>query len=78
MFPGASNAPSGITIDLRTLNAIVPDEEGLTTRVGTGNRWIDVYKVLEPLNRTVVGGRSSQVGVGGFILGGKSFRADVI
>lgn len=71
MFPGASNAPSGITIDLRKFDTIEPDEEGLTTRVGTGTRWIDVYKVLEPLNRTVVGGRNSMVGVGGFILGGE-------
>jgi FAD/FMN-containing dehydrogenase len=72
MFPGASNAPAGITIDLRNINAIEPDEEGLTTRVGTGNRWSDVYKVLEPLNRTVVGSRNSRVGVGGFTLGGQS------
>jgi FAD/FMN-containing dehydrogenase len=72
MFSGASNAPSGITIDLKKLDAIEPDEEGLTTRVGTGARWMDVYKVLEPLNRTVVGGRNSNVGVGGFILGGES------
>lgn len=72
MFAGASNAPSGITIDLRKLNAIELDEDGLTTRVGTGNRWIDVYKALQPLNRTVVGGRNSKVGVGGFILGGES------
>lgn len=78
MFPGASNAPSGITIDLSKFDDIVPDEDGLTTRVGTGNRWIDVYKVLEPLNRMVVGGRHSQVGVGGFILGGESSLGGVI
>jgi len=71
MFPGASNAPGGITIDLRKLNLIAFDEETQTTEVGPGNRWADVYKVLEPLNKTVVGGRSSQVGVGGFILGGE-------
>jgi FAD/FMN-containing dehydrogenase len=72
MFTGASNAPSGITLDLKMFDDVVPDEAGLVTRVGTGNRWADVYKVLEPLNRMVVGGRHSGVGVGGFILGGVS------
>jgi FAD/FMN-containing dehydrogenase len=46
MFSGASNAPSGITIDLKKLNDVVPDEDGLVTRVWTGNRWANVYKVL--------------------------------
>ena len=41
------------------------------TRVGTGNKWIDVYSVLEPLGRTVAGGRNGDVGVGGFLLGGE-------
>ena len=72
MFTGASNAPSAITLDLKMFDDVVPDEAGLVTRVGTGNRWADVYKVLEPLNRMVVGGRHSGVGVGGFILGGVS------
>ena len=71
MFEGASNAPSGITIDMRKFKDVIPDEDGLTTRVGTGNHWAEVYKVLEPLNKMVVGGRHSNVGVGGFILGGE-------
>ena len=74
MFAGASNAPGGITIDLRNLNGIELVEDGETTLVGTGNRWRDVYAKLEPLNRVVVGGRDSEVGVGGFILGGDSSK----
>jgi FAD/FMN-containing dehydrogenase len=74
MFSGASNAPGGITIDLRSLNSIElekgEDGEVATTKVGSGLKWSEVYAVLEPLGRTVVGGRSSQIGVGGFLLGG--------
>ena len=39
------------------------------TRVGTGQRWGNVYDILEPLGLTDVGGRDSGVGVGGFVLG---------
>jgi hypothetical protein len=40
-------------------------------RVGPGANWGQVYGVLDPLNISVVGGRSAEVGVGGVILGGK-------
>jgi hypothetical protein len=39
--------------------------------VGPGANWGRAYEVLDPLNISVVGGRSAEVGVGGFILGGK-------
>ena len=70
MFAGASNAPQGITMDLRYLNDIGVSETGATAFIGTGNRWKDVYAKLDPMNITVVGGRDQEVGVGGFILGG--------
>lgn len=70
MFVGASNAPGGITIDLSKLNDIHVSDDLEWARVGTGNRWKAVYSKLEPLNRTVAGGRLGDVGVGGFILGG--------
>lgn len=70
MFVGASNAPGGITIDLSKLDDIDISDDLEWARVGTGNRWNAVYNKLEPLNRTVVGGRVGEVGVGGFILGG--------
>jgi FAD/FMN-containing dehydrogenase len=69
MSAGASNAPQGVTIDLRHLNHIELADDHLTTSVGAGTRWGEVYKRLEPLNLTVVGGRDSQIGAGGFILG---------
>ncbi len=71
MFVGASNAPGGITIDLGKLDEIDVAEDLETARVGTGNRWKNVYERLEPLNMTAVGGRNGEVGVGGFILGGE-------
>ncbi|EHK99724.1 putative 6-hydroxy-D-nicotine oxidase [Glarea lozoyensis 74030] len=39
-------------------------------KVGAGNNWYDVYKVLDPLGISVVGGREAGVGVGGLLLGG--------
>lgn len=71
MFSGASNAPGGITLDLRKLNSLQISDDRRLTSIGSGNRWIDVYDYLDPFNVTVVGGRDAQVGVGGFLLGGK-------
>ncbi len=75
MFAGASNAPGGITLDLRNLNGLSISDDRETAYVGTGNRWADVFEYLDPLNRTVVGGRSGDVGVGGFLLGGMFFHS---
>lgn len=38
--------------------------------VGAGARWLDVYAYLEPLGKSVAGGRNGLVGVGGLTLGG--------
>lgn len=69
-MPGASNAPGGVTIDLSGIDDIDVSDDLESVRIGTGNRWAGVYRKLEPLNRTVAGGRNSDVGVGGFVLGG--------
>ncbi|KAL2059793.1 hypothetical protein VTL71DRAFT_10177 [Oculimacula yallundae] len=66
----ASNAPGGVTIDLSGIDDIDVGEDLNFARIGTGNRWAGVYQKLEKLNRTVAGGRNSDVGVGGFLLGG--------
>ncbi|KUJ06654.1 FAD-binding domain-containing protein [Mollisia scopiformis] len=70
MFTGASNAPEGITIDLRNLNSLQISDDRKITAIGSGNRWLNVYDYLDPFNVTVVGGRDVDVGVGGFLLGG--------
>ena len=71
MFPGGSTAAGGIVLDLHHLNALELSEDRETAYVGTGNRWGAVYEFLKPWNLTVVGGRVGDVGVGGFLLGGK-------
>jgi len=69
-FVGASNIKDGVTIDMANLSEIVVSEDETVTSLGPGNRWVDVYTRLEPLNLSVVGGRTADIGVGGLLLGG--------
>jgi FAD/FMN-containing dehydrogenase len=72
---GMSSSEGGVTIDMRMFDAVEilgAGNEGEVTRVGTGGRWGEVYKKLEPYGKTVIGGRDRRVGVGGFLLGGTS------
>ncbi|TVY86192.1 Bifunctional solanapyrone synthase, partial [Lachnellula willkommii] len=69
-FPDASNAPSGVTIDLRGLNSIDVNAENSSASVGIGNTWDSVYTKLDSLGLSVAGGRVAGVGVGGLTLGG--------
>jgi len=68
---GSSTVQDGVVIDLSLFNEVVPAADGATVTVGTGARWIDVYKALDEKGLTVMGGRSSPVGVGGLALQGK-------
>lgn len=74
MFAGASSAPNGITIDLRYMDNVSVTEDLKTASLGPGNRWVNVYKALEPFGLTVAGSRDDSVGVGGFLLGGEWLR----
>ncbi|KAG9092275.1 hypothetical protein FS749_015870 [Ceratobasidium sp. UAMH 11750] len=74
--PGFSSTP-GVQIALFKLGEVsyhaapvAADGSVGTVDVGPGLIWDDVYAALEPHNVTVVGGRASGIGVGGFILGG--------
>lgn len=69
-FSGSSNINGGITIDLLDLNEIVVSEDQTQTGVGPGNRWANVYSVLDARNISVIGGRVADIGVGGLTLGG--------
>lgn len=69
-FTGSSNINSGVTIDLINLNQVTLNAHKNVTSLGPGNRWFDVYTVLEPQNLTVIGGRVADIGVGGLTLGG--------
>ncbi|KAL6229949.1 hypothetical protein BDW75DRAFT_223885 [Aspergillus navahoensis] len=67
---GASSIQDGLLIDLSKLNTVATSEDESVAMIGAGNRWGDVYEVLEEKGLLVVGGRSSSVGVAGFTLGG--------
>ncbi|KAI3335849.1 hypothetical protein F4824DRAFT_510705 [Ustulina deusta] len=69
-IPGASNSDGGITMNLAGLSDVVVDESAGVARLGAGAKWGAVYRELEKTNRTVVGGRLTDVGVGGLLLGG--------
>ena len=52
------------------MNQTEYDAETKTAKIQGGSLWQDVYSTLEPYGVTVPGGRTSSVGVGGFLLGG--------
>lgn len=60
----------GVLIALVRLNSIQYSSKTQVATVGVSAAWQDVYSYLEPYNRTVIGGRIKDVGVGGFLLGG--------
>ncbi|EED81420.1 predicted protein [Postia placenta Mad-698-R] len=69
-WKGSSNiGPSGFTIDLEQLNSVSLSSDQKTATLQPGAPWSQVYDTLSPLNLTVVGGRASTVGVGGFLMG---------
>ena len=55
---------------MRRFRKIVYHPNKQTVDVGSGLLWDDVYKTLEPYNRSVMGGRVKGVGVAGLTLGG--------
>ncbi|ETS77959.1 hypothetical protein PFICI_10021 [Pestalotiopsis fici W106-1] len=78
-YPGASNISDGVTLDLGLMNQTEYDADGQIAKIGAGGRWHEVYTALEPFGVTVPGGRASQVGVAGFLLGGgNSFFSSMV
>ncbi|KAJ8120828.1 hypothetical protein ONZ43_g2564 [Nemania bipapillata] len=67
---GAANIQDGITLDLTLLNTTRLNEDHSIASVEAGSAWVDVYRTLNPSNKTVNGGRNGAVGVGGVTLGG--------
>lgn len=66
---GSANTNDGVLISMDNFREISV-KDGYA-RVGAGNRWGGVYAELEKHDLTVAGGRISDVGVAGFILGGR-------
>lgn len=71
-WAGAANIKDGVTIDLSLLDKIVYNKEKSTASIGPGARWNSVYETLDDFGVLVPGARVGTVGVGGYILGGKS------
>ena len=70
-----SNLDGGVTLDLLKLSSIEVSEDRASTWIGSGSRWLEVYKHLDMLDLSVSGGRAGGPGVGGYVLGGK-YRAE--
>jgi FAD/FMN-containing dehydrogenase len=58
-FAGASSIMGGITVALQNLNEVKLSSHKKIAAIGPGNRWIDVYKILEEYGVQVIGGRVS-------------------
>ncbi|KAI1662064.1 hypothetical protein F4813DRAFT_343338 [Daldinia decipiens] len=69
-WAGSNNITDGVTLDLGLLNSTEYDDTNQIVHLGPGGKWKDVYDELEKHGRRVAGGRESDVGVGGFLLGG--------
>jgi len=70
-FAGASSIEGGITVSLENFKDVTVSRDKKTVKIQPGNSWVDVYKVLDPQDITVTGGRVARVGTGGLTLGGK-------
>lgn len=66
----AATLQDSVVIDLSLFSDVTPGDDGATVTIGTGAKWLDVYKTLNEKDITVIGGRSSPVGVGGLTLQG--------
>lgn len=73
-WKGSNGVKYGVTVDFSYMNATTYDEKTGLAATEPGARWGSVYEALNPYNVTVVGARTSVVGVGGFTTGaGVSF-----
>ncbi|KAI1858874.1 uncharacterized protein JN550_012333 [Neoarthrinium moseri] len=66
----SNSLQEGITIDMGFFNTTSYNAYTKIASIGPGAHWGEVYNTLTPHGVTVTGGRSSSVGVGGFLLGG--------
>jgi hypothetical protein len=72
---GFSSLNGGLLISFRpNMNYTTLAPGGESAEVGPGTKWTEIMTVLDKSNKCAVGGRSGDVGVGGYvILGGLSY-----
>ncbi|PYH43915.1 FAD-binding oxidoreductase [Aspergillus saccharolyticus JOP 1030-1] len=76
--PLGANINRGVLIDMSGFNSFLYNSTSTLATVGMGQTWLTVYEGLEVYNRTAVGGRVPEVGVGGLLLGsGLSYLSDL-
>ncbi|KAM3480575.1 hypothetical protein MY8738_004880 [Beauveria namnaoensis] len=68
-WKGSNGVKNGVTVDLSHMNTTTYDEVKGIASTQPGARWGTVYEALNPHNVSVVGARTSVVGVGGFTTG---------
>ncbi|KAH7224441.1 hypothetical protein B0J15DRAFT_518487 [Fusarium solani] len=66
----ANNINDGVTIDLGLMNKTTYVKKTKVAQIQAGSIWREVYEALEPFGVTAAGGRTSTVGVAGFLTGG--------
>lgn len=66
-----ASVDGGPLISTKNLNEVIFDPATETVRIGPGLRWDEVAAALDGTGYTAVGGRIGNVGVGGYLLGGK-------
>ncbi|KAG5746439.1 hypothetical protein H9Q70_010861 [Fusarium xylarioides] len=69
-WPGWSSTEGGVLLSMDLIEGVQNVADKGYAVVGSGARWVDVYKALEPHGVTVVGGRFASIGVGGLAVGG--------
>lgn len=63
---------------MTSIKAVVVNSAKTIASIGSGARWGYIYAILQAQNMMVSGGRDSDVGIGGLVLGGgmwSNFRA---
>lgn len=68
--PGGAGAKGGVFIDLALFREVTISDDRESVTLGAGVRWAEASRILDEKGLGVVGGRSSDVGVAGYTLGG--------
>lgn len=68
---GSNIGGNGFTIDLLNLKAYELADDKKSVKLGPGWKWGPVFERLAEEGLHAIGGRDSDVGVGGFLLGGE-------
>ena len=63
---------------MASLNQVIVSRDQSIAGIGPGNRWANVYTTLDSLDLAMVGGRVSDVGVGGLMTGGTTTLTNLL